>query len=119
MSGSPPPGVKGVKGDLGGPTGPEGPTGAGAPGADGATGTDGKDGSTGLIWEGEGLNEVGRRKDNGDIVIKIDPRYYRPNEVNYLRGDSKKAKRMLGWKPRKKFQDIVKEMVTNDLKKIH
>ena len=70
-------------------------------------------------WKGKSEKEIGYDKKTKNVIVKIDPRYYRPNEVNYLRGDSKKAKRMLGWKPRKKFQDIVKEMVTNDLKKIH
>ncbi len=70
-------------------------------------------------WKGKNEKEFGYDKRTKNVIVKIDPRYYRPNEVNYLRGDNKKAKRMLGWKPRKKFKDIVKEMVTNDLKKIN
>ena len=50
--------------------------------------------------------------------MKIDPRYYRPNEVDFLKGDSRKAKKILGWKPRKKFNDLVREMVENDIKNI-
>ena len=62
--------------------------------------------------------EIGYDKRTKKAVVKIDPRYYRPNELNSLKGDSSKAKKILGWKPRKKFYDIVKEMVENDLKKI-
>ena len=51
-------------------------------------------------------------------MVKIDPRYHRPNEINTLRGDSKKAKRNLGWKPKKNFKELVKEMVENDIKSI-
>ena len=54
----------------------------------------------GIVWEGNGTNEVGRREDTGEIVIKIDPRYYRPTEVDELLGDSSKAKKILGWQPR-------------------
>ena len=45
-----------------------------------------------IIWENEGINEIGRRSDTGQIVIKIDPRYYRPTEVDELLGDASKAK---------------------------
>ena len=51
----------------------------------------------GIIWEGEGLDEIGRRVDNGDIVIRIDPRYFRPTEVEELCGDSlKQIKNLVG-----------------------
>ena len=49
----------------------------------------------GIIWKGEGINEIGEREDTGDIVIKIDPRYYRPTEVEQLLGDASKAKKKL------------------------
>ena len=48
----------------------------------------------GIIWEGEGLNEVGKRADTLEVVIKVDPRYFRPTEVDFLLGDSKKAKKI-------------------------
>ena len=68
----------------------------------------------GLIWEGKGLNEVGKRSDNGDIVIRIDTRYFRPSEVETLLGDSSFAKEKLGWEPKKSFEELVSEMILND-----
>ena len=56
----------------------------------------GCDGKSGIIWEGEGLNEVGKRADTKEVVIKVDPRYFRPTEVDFLLGESEKAKRELG-----------------------
>ena len=52
---------------------------------------------SGIIWENQGIDEIGRRADNGEIVIKIDPRYYRPTEVQELLGDATKAKNILNW----------------------
>ena len=51
-----------------------------------------------IIWEGEGLNEVGKRADTKEVVIKIDQRYFRPAEVDQLVGDAYKAQKKLGWK---------------------
>ena len=65
-----------------------------------------KDGP-GIIWEGEGLNEVGRRADNGQIIIRIDPKYFRPTEVDYLLGDSSIAQNELGWKPTITLEQII------------
>ena len=75
-----------------------------------------KSNSSGIYWEGEGLNEVGRRKDTGDIVIRIDPRYYRPAEVQELLGDPTKAKIKLGWEPKIDLEELISEMVENDKK---
>ena len=69
-----------------------------------------------IIWEGDGVNEVGRRADNGNIVIKIDPRYFRPTEVNELLGDPTKAQKELGWKPRITLEDLISEMILCDKK---
>ena len=69
----------------------------------------------GKIWEGEGLNEIGRRSDNGMVVIKIDPRYFRPCEVDTLLGDSTKAKLELGWEPKVKLSQMIQEMIESDL----
>ncbi|MBK16599.1 MAG: GDP-mannose 4,6-dehydratase [Prochlorococcus sp. SP3034] len=66
---------------------------------------------SGILWENKGLDEVGRRSDNGEIVIRIDPRYYRPTEVNELLGDATKAEQKLGWKPKISLEDLIKEMV--------
>ncbi len=69
-----------------------------------------------LIWEGYGVNEIGRRKDNGKIIIKIDPKFYRPSEVDNLLGDSSKAHKKLGWKPTFNLTQLVSEMIENDKK---
>ena len=67
--------------------------------------------SSGIIWENTGIDEIGRRSDTGQIVIKIDPRYYRPTEVKELLGDSSKAEKILGWKPKITLEQLVEEMV--------
>ena len=69
-----------------------------------------------IIWEGEGLNEVGRRADTGEIVVKIDPRYFRATEVNELLGDSSKAKTKLGWETKISLETLISEMIKNDKK---
>ena len=71
-----------------------------------------------IVWRGKKEKEIGYNKKTKDILVKIDPNYYRPTEVNELKGDFRKAKKILGWKPKKKFKDIVKEMVLADLKMI-
>jgi GDPmannose 4,6-dehydratase len=65
-----------------------------------------------LTWKGKGLNEVGLSKKKE--IIKVDPRYFRPTEVDTLLGDYSKAKKKLGWKPKITFNDLVKEMVKED-----
>ena len=70
----------------------------------------------GIVWEGQGLNEIGRRADNGKIVIRIDPRYFRPTEVQTLLGNPSKAKEMLGWEPSISLEEMIEEMISNDLK---
>ena len=66
-----------------------------------------------IIWEGRGLEEVG--KYNGKVVIKINPKFYRPAEVDYLLADPSKAKKELGWEPKTTFKELVKIMVESDL----
>ena len=68
----------------------------------------------GINWEGKGLEEVGRRKDNKKIVIRIDKAYFRPSEVDSLLGDASKAKEKLGWEPTKTLEDLITEMLQND-----
>jgi len=68
----------------------------------------------GIIWENEGINEVGKRADNGAIVIRIDSRYFRPTEVNKLLGDANKAKKELGWEPKLALEELVSEMINHD-----
>ena len=67
-----------------------------------------------IIWEGEGLNEKGIRPDNGNTVIEIDSRYFRPSEVDRLLGDSNKAKEKLGWEPKFTLEELISEMIIND-----
>ena len=70
----------------------------------------------GIIWEGENIHETGRRADNGQIVIRIDARYFRPTEVQTLLGDPSKAKEKLGWTPTTSLEELIKEMVEVDKK---
>ena len=66
-----------------------------------------------IDWNGKGLNEVGSIK--GKDIIKIDPRYFRPTEVESLLGDASKAKKKLNWTPKISFEQLVKEMIDKDL----
>jgi GDPmannose 4,6-dehydratase len=68
----------------------------------------------GIKWEGKGINEIGRRFDTNEIVIKIDKKYFRPCEVNALVGDATKANEKLGWKPRISLEELVEDMIKND-----
>ena len=59
-----------------------------------------------ITWQGEGLDEVGV-DDQGTVRVRIDPRYFRPTEVDFLLGDPSKAKNQLGWAPRTSFEELV------------
>ena len=72
--------------------------------------------SSGIIWENEGLEEIGRRFDTKEVVIRIDKRYYRPTEVEELLGDSSKAEKKLGWKPKITLEQLISEMVHEEKK---
>lgn len=63
-----------------------------------------------LIWQGSGLEEKGVDKKTGQVIIAIDPEYYRPAEVDFLLGDATKAKQAFGWEPKVKFVELVKIM---------
>lgn len=67
-----------------------------------------------LTWEGEGINEKAR-DEKGNLIISVDPKYFRPAEVETLLGDAKKAKEKLGWTPKISFEELVKEMAHADL----
>jgi GDPmannose 4,6-dehydratase len=67
-----------------------------------------------IDWRGEGINEIGSF--NSQDIIKIDPRYFRPSEVETLLGDASKAKKKLNWSPKISFEQLVKEMVETDYK---
>ena len=69
-----------------------------------------------IEWEGKEENEVGIDAATGTVRVKIDPRYYRPTEVDLLLGDPTKANTVLGWKPKVHFEELVEMMVASDLK---
>jgi GDPmannose 4,6-dehydratase len=69
-----------------------------------------------LVWQGEGLSEQGVDKNTGRVIVKIDPKYFRPTEVDVLLGDPKKAKQDLNWEAAVKFKELVKIMTEADLK---
>lgn len=64
-----------------------------------------------IVWEGEGLDEVGIDRTTGQTVIRVDPKYFRPTEVEQLCGDATKAREILGWEPEIDFQGLVQDMV--------
>lgn len=68
-----------------------------------------------INWQGEGVNETGSLVD-GKVIVRVDPRYFRPTEVETLLGDASKARNKLGWTPKIKFAELVAEMVEEDLK---
>ena len=68
-----------------------------------------------IRWNGEGLHETGVRSDTGEVVIRIDPSYFRPAEVETLLGDPSKAHERLGWSPTTTLEELVSEMVQTDL----
>ena len=69
-----------------------------------------------IVWEGEGVNEKGRDKATGKILVEVSPEFFRPAEVDLLLGDPTKAKTLLGWNPRKtSFEELVKIMTEHDI----
>ena len=70
-----------------------------------------------IVCEGEGVNEIGRRADTNEIVVRIDPRYFRPTEVDLLIGDPSKALVKLGWKPTSSLEELAGEMIIEDSKR--
>lgn len=85
-----------------------------------------------IVWEGEGVNEVGKEKDTGVVRVKVDPKYFRPTDVVsfkytniciwnwvvfqcFLLSDPKRAKEKFGWAPKVTFLDLVKEMMESDI----
>ena len=71
-----------------------------------------------LEWQGTGVDEKGIDKNTGRVLVEVDPRYFRPAEVELLWGDSTKARTELGWEPKYSFMDLVKEMVQSDLEEL-
>jgi len=70
-----------------------------------------------LVWEGDGIDEVGINMKTDSAIIKIDPYFFRPAEVSSLQGDYSKAKKKLGWEPKVRFNELAKLMVEYDLEK--
>ena len=70
-----------------------------------------------IIWRGSGLEEKGILKSSGKEVVTIDPRYFRPTEVDILIGNPAKARAELGWESKTTFKDLVKIMVESDFEK--
>lgn len=68
-----------------------------------------------IEWRGKGTDEVGIDKKTGDVLVEVDPRYFRPAEVEFLLGDPSKARSKLGWKHRVSFAELISEMVQSDL----
>src|SRR6056297_1628517 len=71
-----------------------------------------------IQWVGEGVDEKGINKESGKVLVEIDSKYFRPTEVDILKGDASKAKKELGWEPKVTFKELVSLMVKADLKKI-
>jgi GDPmannose 4,6-dehydratase len=68
-----------------------------------------------IVWRGEGLGETGIDQATGKVLVEVDPRYFRPTEVDALVGDASKARDVLGWHHRTTFDELVEEMVSADL----
>lgn len=68
-----------------------------------------------IVWEGEGVNEVGKDKATGKVLVKVNPKFFRPAEVELLIGNPEKAEKELGWKREISFAELVERMVKNDM----
>jgi GDPmannose 4,6-dehydratase len=68
-----------------------------------------------IRWEGEGINEKGMEEKTGQMIVAVDPSYFRPTEVSDLLGDASKAREKLGWEPRTTFEELIAEMIDADM----
>jgi GDPmannose 4,6-dehydratase len=68
-----------------------------------------------LDWRGAGVDEIGSDARTGQVLVQIDPRYFRPTEVDFLLGDASKARAKFGWTHQTDFAELIREMVENDL----
>jgi GDPmannose 4,6-dehydratase len=71
-----------------------------------------------IAWKGEGVSEEGLDAKTGELLVKVDPRYFRPTEVDLLLGDPRKAHQVLGWRHKTAFTELVKEMVASDRRQL-
>jgi GDPmannose 4,6-dehydratase len=70
-----------------------------------------------ILWQGQGINQKGINAKTNEVLVEVDPKYFRPNEVDQLLGNPAKAERELGWNPRQtSFDELVRLMVEHDLK---
>ncbi len=69
-----------------------------------------------IEWKGEGVDAKGINKENGQVIVAVDPNYFRPTEVDTLLGDAEEARKRLGWTPTTTFKELVAEMVSEDVK---
>ncbi|XP_044764989.1 GDP-mannose 4,6 dehydratase [Coccinella septempunctata] len=68
-----------------------------------------------IVWEGQGIEEVGKEKDTGIVRVRVNPKYFRPAEVELLLGDASKAKNKFGWTPKVSFMELVTDMMESDI----
>ena len=68
-----------------------------------------------IVWKGEGVSEVGVSDETGEVLVMVDERYMRPNEVSFLKANPDKIARTLGWKPKITFQQMINDMVSKDI----
>jgi GDPmannose 4,6-dehydratase len=68
-----------------------------------------------IVWEGSDEDEIGKDAETGEVIVKVNPEYYRPAEVDYLKSNPAKAFEKLQWKPKISFEDLVKRMIDNDV----
>ena len=73
--------------------------------------------SIALTWQGSGIDMIGVDSASGEVIVRVDARYFRPAEVETLLGDPSEASTMLGWQPKTSFEELVEEMIEEDLKK--
>ena len=78
----------------------------------------GKELNFNIIWKGKGIKEVGYDKKSKRVIIKVDPYFFRPNDVQSLKGDSTKLYNFLKWQPKTSFNNLVKIMVKNEIQLI-
>ena len=71
-----------------------------------------------IVWRGAGIEEYGQDRDDGRILVRLDPRYFRPTDVDALCGDARKARCVLGWQPKISFTELVHIMVSEDLARL-
>ena len=71
-----------------------------------------------IVWKGAGADEKGLDQKSGKVLVEVDPRYFRPTEVDLLLGDPRKAHQKLGWRHKTSFEDLVKAMVDGDRKQV-